>query len=97
MSHWINPTINLGVIKAGSSKKVTFKALDTIPKITQITPYCGCTTTSYNPDRKELVINYSNAAIPPQVIGVQAITKRIDITYEDGTIEVLTIKATKIR
>lgn len=97
MSHWINPTINLGIIKAGSSKKVTFKAFDTIPKITQITPYCGCTTTSYRPDRKELVINYSNAAIPPQVIGVQAITKRIDITYEDGTMEVLTIKATKIR
>jgi hypothetical protein len=97
MSHWINPTINLGVIKAGYSKKVTFKALDTIPRIKQITPYCGCTTTSYKPNRRELIINYSNAAIPPQVIGVQAITKRIDITYEDDTMEVLIIKATKIR
>ena len=29
MSHWINPTINLGIIKAGSSKKVTFKTDDT--------------------------------------------------------------------
>jgi hypothetical protein len=97
MSHWINPEINLGIIKAGSPRKLMFTAFETIPVIKTIIPYCGCTTTSYDPVRKELIITYSNAAIPIQVQGAQATTKRIDITYEDDSVEVLIIKATRIR
>jgi hypothetical protein len=97
MSHWKNPEINLGVIKAGSPKKVTFIALPNMPAIDKITPYCGCTTSSYDRNKGELNITYSNAAIPMQVIGAQSINKRIDILYADGLTEVLTIRATKIR
>lgn len=97
MSHWINPEINLGIIKAGSPRKLMFTAFETIPVIKTIIPYCGCTATSYDPVRKELIITYSNAAIPVQVQGAQATTKRIDITYEDDSVEVLIIKATRIR
>jgi hypothetical protein len=97
MSHWKNPIINLGVIKAGTPKKVTFNALSTLPIIERITPYCGCTTTKYDKQKKELVVTYSNKAIPMQVQGPQSITKRIDIVYQDGLTDVLTIKAIKIR
>lgn len=97
MSHWINSEVNLGTIKAGPSKTVVFKALDTIPAIKSIVPYCGCTATSYDLNSKELHIVYSNGAIPSQVVGAQSISKRIDITYEDDSVDVLIIKATKIR
>ena len=97
MSHWKNPEINLGIIKAGSPKKVTFTALPGMPTIESIKPYCGCTTSSYDKNKGELNITYSNSTIPMQVMGAQSINKRIDILYEDGLTEILTIKATRIR
>lgn len=97
MSHWINPTVDLGIIRAGASKKIVFAALDTIPAIKLIAPYCGCTATHYDPNKKELLITYSNAVIPMQVQGPQSTVKKIDITYEDDTTETLTIKATRVR
>jgi hypothetical protein len=97
MIHWKNPTINLGVIKAGPSKKAVFKGLDTMPEIKVITPYCGCTATEFNKQTKELHITYSNSSIPDQVQGPQSISKRIDVLYVDGTTDILTINATKIR
>lgn len=97
MSHWKSNVVDLGTIKAGTPKKVVFQGLPDIPEITNIRPYCGCTTSNYNKQTKELGIVYSNAAIPPQVKGAQSITKRIDITYNTGVTETLTIKATKIR
>ena len=97
MSHWVNPEVNLGVIKAGSPIKVMFQASETIPAIKTIVPYCGCTTTTYNTKSKQLFIVYSNGAIPPQVVGSQAVTKKINVIYEDDTEDLLLIKATKIR
>jgi hypothetical protein len=97
MSHWKNPIINLGIIKAGTPKKVTFIALPTMPTIDKIRPYCGCTTTNHNKETGELTITYSNSQIPVQVQGPQSITKRIDVTYQDGLTEVLTIKAIRTR
>jgi hypothetical protein len=97
MSHWQNPTVNLGVIKAGSPKKVTFIGLENMPQITNIAPYCGCTTTEHDKVSNKLTITYSNSPIPNQVQGNQSISKRIDITYEDGLSEILTITATRTR
>lgn len=97
MSHWKSTEMLLGMIHAGSPKRVIFQGTEDMPKIKRITPYCGCTASHYNEQTKELIIIYSNGAIPNQVQGVQSISKRIDILYEDDTTEVLTIKATKIR
>jgi hypothetical protein len=97
MAYWEKSEINLGIIKAGSPRKIVFKALENIPKIKTIVPYCGCTATKYDEQTKELVITYSNTLIPQQVVGAQSTLKRIDINYEDGTTDLLTIKATKIR
>lgn len=97
MSHWKNPNVHLGVIQAGTPKKVVFYGLSTMPNITAITPYCGCTTTHFDKDKKVLTITYSNSKIPPQVQGPQSISKRIDITYNTGLTDVLTIKATRTK
>lgn len=97
MSHWKNPIINLGIIKAGTPKKAVFIALVNMPAITKIVPYCGCTTTHHDKVKGELTITYNNSAIPVQVTGPQSINKRIDITYDTGLSEILTIKATRIR
>jgi len=97
MSHWKNPEVNLGIIKSGTPQKVTFFAKEDIPPIKAVTPYCGCTAGKYDKVTKQLNITYSNAAIPFQVQGAQAMTKRIDIAYEDETVDVLIIKATRIR
>ena len=97
MSYWEKTNINLGTIIAGPSKKITFKALENIPKIKSIIPYCGCTATKYNEQTRELVINYNNTPIPHQVKGAQAIQKRVDIIYEDDSTETLTIYATRLR
>ena len=97
MSHWKNPNVHLGVIQAGTPKKVVFEGLPTMPDVIAITPYCGCTTTHFNKDKKILTITYSNSKIPPQVQVPQSINKRIDITYNTEETEVLTLKATRIR
>jgi hypothetical protein len=97
MSHWKNPNIHLGVIKAGTPKKVVFQGLSNIPKIVSIVPYCGCTAPNYNEAKKELTVTYNNSNIPPQVQGPQSVSKRIDITYDTGITDVLTIKATRVR
>jgi len=97
MSHWKNPIINLGMIKAGTPKKVTFIALPTMPTIERIKPYCGCTTSQYDKEKGLLTITYSNSPIPMQVKGMQAINKRIDIIYTNGLTEVLTIQATRTK
>jgi hypothetical protein len=97
MSYWKNSNVNLGIIKAGTPKKVVFQALPTIPKIKKIYPHCGCTTTKFNEKKKELVITYNNKTIPVQVQGPQSITKKIDVTYASGETEVLIIKAIKQR
>lgn len=95
MSHWKNPVINLGLIKAGSPVKLTFNALPNIPKIKEVKAYCGCTASKYDEKKKDLNVTYSNGAMPNQVAGVQSINKRIDVKYEDGTTDVLTIKGTR--
>jgi len=97
MSHWQNPTVNLGIIKAGSPKQVVFIGLENMPEITRVTPYCGCTTTEHDKVNNKLTITYSNSLIPNQVQGNQSISKRIDITYKDGLSEILTILATRTR
>jgi hypothetical protein len=98
MGYWKNLNINLGVIKAGKAQKVVFKSLPGIPEITAITPYCGCTAPEkYNKEKGTLTILYSNGSIPNQVQGPQSINKRMDVTYNTGETDVLTIKATKIR
>jgi hypothetical protein len=97
MSHWINPEIDLGIIKANSPKKIMFQASETIPKIKSIVPYCGCTTVNYNFKNRQLFITYSNSSIPPQVVGSQEVIKKISVIYEDDTEDLLLIKATKIR
>lgn len=97
MGHWKNSNINLGVIQAGKPKKAVFQALPGIPEITAITPYCGCTATDYDKEKGTLTIIYNNGKIPDQVQGPQSINKRIDITYNTGLTDVLTIKATKTR
>lgn len=97
MTYWEKSEINLGTIKAGSPKKVIFKALDNVPKIKIIVPHCGCTATKYDEQTRELLITYSNTLIPEQVVGAQSILKRIDVYYEDNTTDLLTIKATRIR
>jgi hypothetical protein len=97
MSHWKNSTINLGIIKAGTPKKVTFIALPDMPTIESIKPYCGCTTSQYDKEKGLLTITYSNRTIPMQVKGMQTINKRIDILYVNGLTEVLTIQAIRTR
>lgn len=97
MSHWKNPNVHLGIIKAGTPVKIIFYGLSDMPNITRIKPYCGCTTSNYDKDKKILTITFSNKSIPPQVQNPQSVLKKIDVTYDTGVTEVLTIKATKIR
>lgn len=97
MSHWKSKVIDLGVIQAGMAKTVVFKATNTIPLIKEINAYCGCTSPSYDKNKKELKVVYNNSKIPNQVQGPQSITKRIDVVYEDDSVDVLTIKAIRIR
>lgn len=97
MSYWKNQTVELGVIKHGSPKKITFNALSTIPEIERIEPFCGCTSPKYDKDKKVLTVVYSNGSIPSQVQGLQSIIKKIQIFYKNGKSEILTIKAIKTR
>ena len=97
MTHWKNQVIDLGVIQAGKAKTIIFKATNSIPLIKEINPYCGCTAPSYDRNKKELKVTYSNGKIPNQVQGPQSITKRIDVVYEDDSVDVLTIKAIRVR
>ena len=41
MSHWKSTEMYLGMIKAGSPKRIIFQGNEDMPKIKRITPYCG--------------------------------------------------------
>ena len=97
MSYWQKNTINLGTFKQGKRMPVIFQGDFNIPEIESIVPDCGCTSYYYNPRTRSLKITYSNGKIPSQVVGPQAINKKILINYKNGEKEILTITGLKIR
>jgi hypothetical protein len=97
MSYWENLEVNLGIITAGKAKKVEFKAKETMPKISELIPACGCTELKYDEKKRILYARYSNGKISPQVVGPQSISKTILVKYVTGENDLLTIKAVKIR
>lgn len=89
---------DLGRIRRHSVHTVVFKALDDIPEIKNILVGCGCTKPKYNAETKELTVIYKAGEIPRHIIvGNQNITKYVTINYKDGSSEVLTITAVKMR
>jgi hypothetical protein len=97
MSHWKQTTVNFGSVKQDKVLDLEFEALHTIPVIVSLDASCGCTTPKYDPFTRKLSVKFKAGKIPNQVTGNQPVEKYIYVKYQDGSLETLSIKGTKIR
>lgn len=97
MGYWERNIIDLGTIKGNKNYTVLFKTLPNIPEIIQISPGCDCTSYKYDKDQGILKVNYASEPVPYHLPQGVDISKRIRITYDNGSGEDLKFTAKKIR
>ena len=97
MSYFKESVKNIGSIRRGKIVKVNFKALPTIPVITNLISSCGCAKVVYNPMTRILEVTYKAGEIPKHITGNQNINASISVYYSNGDMEVLNIKGLKLR
>ena len=97
---WIEKNINLGSIKEKSTVEMRFEYIGSEP-IKEVKPSCpGCTTAHYNPDMKELIVEYRPGKLPKHLNGTfyhVTVQKTITIIYEDDSTEVLSFSGKIIK
>ena len=96
--HWEAREIKLGNVRVGKRKVVVFKALSDLPSIAEISADCGCTTLKWSDKDKALAVTFKAGKFPRHIVGaIQPFTKRIYVTFEDKSVDILTLTGTKIR
>ena len=94
-NHWIDPIVELGVIKPKSSKQLRFVALPTMPDVKEIIASCGCTKFKFYPKERELQITYNAGEIPKHLGNEQKVNKKITIVYRNGEEDTIYIRGVK--
>ena len=97
MSYFKESVKDIGSIRKGKVIKVQFKALITVPVITNLISSCGCAKVVYNPMTRVLEVTYKAGEIPKHITGNQNINASISVYYSKGEMEVLNIKGIKLR
>lgn len=92
--NWSRKEIDLGVVKPKQKQRVIFKAVVPL-NVKTITSSCGCTSPKYNEEKNTIEVIYTPGNIPYHLKskGEQLVRKTITVYYEDGSREVLAIKA----
>lgn len=93
--YFLQPVIDLGIIKKKTQHTVFFQGKPQIPEIEKTILSCGCTKAKWDPVYKVLSVVYKAGEIPPQVEGNQNVTQRITVIYKTGEQEELKINAIK--
>lgn len=94
-SKWKNPNINLGEVKAHSSRTVYFYAIKPVD-IKEMKSSCGCTKPEYYSKEYRIKVIYKADALPAHLES-QTIRTHVFITYDDDSTEKLYINLTKVK
>ena len=95
MSKWKNPIVNLGEVYAHSKTTVYFYLAE-LTEIKGLSSSCGCTTPEFEQNKGRLKVIYKAGKLPLHLES-QTIKTHVKVTYEDKTVELLYINATKIK
>ena len=68
-----------------------------MPSIAEISADCGCTTLKWSDKDKALAVTFKAGKFPKHIVGaIQPFTKRIYVTFEDESVDILTLTGTKV-
>ena len=86
--------INLGELKVGVTKSITFNPKEELKDIDNMTSSCGCSIPRI--ENGKIVVTYTPGSIPIhlQYLGQYKTNKTITINYKDGSSEMLGFSAT---
>lgn len=86
--------IDLGSVRERSSTNFSFKNSDYKGNIIRATPSCGCTKVTVQPSG-DITGTFRSDSVPHHLkhVGYYTTSKYITVLYNDGSSEVLTIKA----
>jgi hypothetical protein len=96
--NWASKEAQIGNVKVGSKKKITFKAAKDL-QIKEVKSGCSCSKPKWNPKEGELSVIYTAKRFPKHLsqLTSQSIQVSIRVYYEDSSMEYLYIKGTKKR
>jgi hypothetical protein len=95
--YWQSKKVDFGTIKRNGSRDFEFQGTIRIPEVTEVRASCGCTKVKYDPNTRLLKVRFDAGEIPNHIQGNQRVFKTIDITYKDGSKDILTIEGIKTR
>ena len=86
--------INLGDLRVGITKSITFHPKEELKDIDNMTSSCGCSIPKI--ENGKIVVTYTPGSIPIhlQYLGQYKTNKTITINYKDGSSEMLSFTAT---
>lgn len=99
MANWLKNSLDIGEIEENGFIDLVFLGTDSTPKIKNIKAGCGCTKVKYDKDSNSILATYNAGVIPYHLRdkGIQEISKRIYVYYENGESEELFITGKKIK
>lgn len=92
-SDWENVAIDLGEIQQKKPIKVFFKRKTDFPRIIKVIVSCNCMLAQARDN--EIEVNFTPARIPKHLEyqGFYIVTKRVNVIYEDASIDELLFMA----
>ena len=97
---WATNKIELGLVRLNAKVQIVFQRLDEDTRqIEDLVPSCGCITPEYNTEKKQLLVMFRPNPFPKQFRKQRTYEtfKKVDVVYEDGSLETLSFTATIIK
>jgi len=91
MNNWKTKHKNVGTINVGQRQIIKFHATKELAKIINLSSSCGCSKPNYDKKTRTLNVSYNPGSVPKHLKaqGWYNTTKKITITYNDGTQDIL--------
>lgn len=95
MNKWKNPSVQLGEVHAHSKSTIYFYLNEEVD-IKTLKSSCGCTTPEFDSAKQRIKVVYSAGKLPAHLES-QTVRTHVSVKYEDDSIDILYINATKIK
>lgn len=87
MPNFFSNSLHIGTVKQFSVTPLAFLKTPECKNIVSLVAGCGCTTPSNEADR--VSVQFHAGSIPPQSLPVINVRKRITVTFDDSSQEIL--------